>query len=97
VLLDFKTLSIMVVISSFLYAITIAFFALQANHYKGIRLYMWGAVCAALGFLLTIFYTGFPASFLTLACYFYYLGIARFLDFNFNARGTHCFLITGLI
>ena len=105
-LLDFKTLSFMVVISSFLYAITIAFFALQANHYKGIRLYMWGAVCAALGFLLTTIYTQFPqffalrfgaASFLTLACYFYYLGIARFLDFNFNARGTHCLLITGLI
>jgi hypothetical protein len=29
-LLDFKTLSLMIVISSFLYAITIAFFASQA-------------------------------------------------------------------
>lgn len=41
-LLDFKTLSLMVVITSILYAITIAFFALQANQYKGISLYMWG-------------------------------------------------------
>jgi len=44
VLLDFKTLSLMVVITSILYAITIAFFALQANQYKEIGLYMWGAI-----------------------------------------------------
>lgn len=41
-LLDFKTLSLMVVVTSILYAITIAFFALQANQYKGIGLYMCG-------------------------------------------------------
>jgi diguanylate cyclase (GGDEF)-like protein len=95
VLLDFKTLSLMVVISSFLYAITIAFFALQANQYKGISLYMWGAVCAAIGFFATTLYISFPDSillrlgagyFLILACYFYCLGIARFLDFDFNSR-----------
>lgn len=55
-LLDFKTMSLMVVISSFLYAITIAFFALQANQYKDIRLYVWGAICAPIGFFATTLY-----------------------------------------
>lgn len=105
-LLDLKTLSLVVVISSILYAITIAFFALQANQYKGIRLYMWGAICSALGFLVTMVYIRFPefavlrfvsASFMSLTCYCYYLGIARFLDFNFNLRATHYILITELI
>jgi diguanylate cyclase (GGDEF)-like protein len=95
VLLDFKTLSLMVVISSFLYAITIAFFALQANQYKGIHLYMWGAICAAIGFFATTLYSLFPSSiilrlgagyFLISACYFYCLGIARFLNFDFYFR-----------
>jgi len=95
VLLDFKTMSLMVVISSFLYAITIAFFALQANQYKGIRLYMWGAICAAIGFFATTLYSLFPDSiifrlvtgyFLISACYFYCLGIARFLNFDFDFR-----------
>jgi len=95
VLLDFKTMSLMVVISSFLYAITIAFFALQANQYKGIRLYMWGAICAAIGFFATTLYSLFPDSiilrlgtgyFLISACYFYALGIARFLNFDFDFR-----------
>lgn len=94
-LLDFKTMSLMVVISSFLYAITIAFFALQANQYKGIRLYMWGAICAAIGFFATTLYSLFPDNtilrlvtgyFLISACYFYALGIARFLNFDFNFR-----------
>jgi hypothetical protein len=95
----------MVVISSVLYAITIAFFALQANQYKGISLYMWGAICAAIGFLAGTFVAIFPdfsalrfasSSFLILACYFYCLGIARFLDFNFNAQGLLYFLVLGL-
>jgi diguanylate cyclase (GGDEF)-like protein len=106
VLLDFKTLSLMVVISSFLYAVTIAFFALQANQYKGIRLYMWGAICAVIGFLATILYSLFPeyivlrmgiGYFLLMACYFYCLGIARFLDFNFNPRWLFGFLVLCLV
>jgi hypothetical protein len=106
VLLDLKTLSLMVVITSFLYAITIAFFALQANQYKGINLYMWGAVCAAIGFLSTILYARFPEflvlrfvtnSFLTLACYFYCLGIARFLNFYFNPKGLFYLLVSAFI
>ena len=104
-LLDFKTLSLMIVISSFLYAVTIAFFALQANQYKGINLYMRGAICAAIGFLAGAFVAVFPGlsalrfvggSFLMLACYFYCLGIARFLDFNFSSRGLSSFLALGL-
>ena len=94
-LLDFKTLSVTIFISSFLYAITVAFFALQANQYKGISLYMWGAICAALGFLARPLIIAFPnvatlrfagGSFLILACYFYCLAIARLLNFNFNVR-----------
>ena len=105
-LLDFKTLSLMVVISSVLYAVTIAFFALQANQYKGISLYMWGAICAAVGFLAGLFIVIFPnfsilrfasGGFLICACYFYCLGIARFLNFNFNARWLLSFLVSGLI
>jgi diguanylate cyclase (GGDEF)-like protein len=105
VLLDFKTLSLMVVISSFLYAITIAFFALQANQYKGINLYMWGAICASLGFLATTLYPIFPelsvlrfeaSSLLTLASYFYCLGIIRFLDFDFNIKYLVYLLLSGI-
>jgi diguanylate cyclase (GGDEF)-like protein len=105
VLLDFKTLSLMVVISSFLYAITIAFFALQANQYKGISLYMWGAMCAAGGFLLGVLVTIFPqflvirfgaSSFLTLASYFYCLGIIRFLDFYFKIQYLVYILLSGI-
>ncbi len=105
-LLDIKTLSLMVVITSFLYAVTIAFFALQANQYKGISLYMWGAVCAAIGFLSTTLYSLFPDSFplrlgtgcfLTLSCYFYCLGIARFLDFDFNPRWLFGFLVLSMV
>jgi diguanylate cyclase (GGDEF)-like protein len=104
-LLDFKTLSLMVVISSFLYAVTIAFFALQANQYKGISLYMWGAIHAALGFASTTVYTQFPelfvlrfvsGGFLMLSCYFYCLGITRFLDFDFNSRWLSCCLLSGI-
>lgn len=104
-LLDFKTLSLMIVITSILYAITIAFFALQANQYKGIGLYMWGAICAAIGFLSATLYARFPellalrfvtSGFLMLACYFYSLGITRFLDFTFNARWLGYLLISGL-
>jgi diguanylate cyclase (GGDEF)-like protein len=96
----------MVAISSVLYAIIIAFFALQANQYKGIRLYMWGAISAALGFLLSMFIAVFPdililrffsSSFLILACYFYCLGIARFLNFKFNAQWLFYFLVLGII
>ena len=101
-LLDFKTISFMVVISSFLYAITIAFFALQANQYNGIRLYTWGAICAAIGFFAITLYSFFPnivalrlatGNFLIAACYFYCLGIARFLDFDFSSRWIFSFLI----
>ncbi|MFI3189566.1 hypothetical protein BCS42_00105 [Crenothrix sp. D3] len=104
-LLDFKTLSLMVVVTSILYAITIAFFALQANQYKGIGLYMWGAICAAIGFLSATLYVRFPellvlrfvtSGFLMLACYLYSLGITRFLDFTFNARWLRYLLISGL-
>jgi len=104
-LLDFKTLSLMIVISSFLYAITIAFFNSQANQYKGISLYMWGAVCAAIGFFATTLYFLFPdnlvlrfgaGDFLILACYFYCLGIARFLEFDFNSRWLFGFLVLSL-
>jgi diguanylate cyclase (GGDEF)-like protein len=95
----------MVAISSVLYAITISFFALQANQYKGIRLYMWGAISAALGFLLSIpaaispdvlMLRFFAGDFLILACYFYCLGIARFLNFNFNAKWLFYFLMSGI-
>lgn len=104
-LLDFKTLTIMVIISSFLYAVTIAFFALQANQYKGIHLYMWGAICAAIGFLLVAVYARFPeflilrgssGAFLVLACYFYCLSIVRFLDFTFNSQWLLYLLILAL-
>jgi hypothetical protein len=103
VLLDFKALSLMVVITSILYAITIAFFALQANQYKGIGLYMWGAICTAIGFLSATLYVQFPellvlrfmsSGFLMLACYLYSLGVARFLDFTFNARWLGYLLIS---
>ncbi len=104
-LLDFKTLSLMIVISSFLYAITIAFFNSQTNQYKGISLYMWGAVCAAIGFFATTLCSLFPENlvlrcgagdFLILACYFYCLGIARFLEFDFNSRWLFGFLVLSM-
>jgi diguanylate cyclase (GGDEF)-like protein len=105
VLLDFKTLSLLMVISSFLYTITISFLVLHANQYNGIKLYMWGTICAAGGFLAGVLSVIFPeffaprfaaSSFFVLACYFYCLGIARFLNFNFNWQGLFYFLVLGI-
>jgi hypothetical protein len=100
-LLNFQTLSLMVVISSVLYAVTIAFFALQANQYSGIKTYMWGAICAAAAFLFGAIYSVFQeflflrffaTAFLICACYLYCIGIASFLDFKPNYR-----LLSGLL
>jgi hypothetical protein len=104
VLLDFKTMVLLVAINSFLYAFTIAFFASQANQYKGITLYMWGAICAALGFLATVMHSTFPvplvrftaAGFLIISVYFYCLGVVRFLGFEFKVQRLYYLLASGL-
>jgi hypothetical protein len=66
---------------------------------------MWGAVCGAIGFFATTLCFLFPdnlvlrcgaGDFLILACYFYYLGIARFLEFDCNSRWLFGFIVLSI-
>ena len=105
-LLDIKTLSFMLMLASVLYAITIVFFATLAHTYKGINLYMLGAIFSAMGFLVGAIFTSYPENnilrfigtvTLNLACYFYSLGIIKFLEVNFNNKKLLYCLILSLI
>ena len=101
-LLDLKTMLFMVVITSVLYAITIGFFAKQANQYLGIKTYMWGAFFSALGFLSGMVYYLYPNAinvrFLSvvsfnISSYFYCLGIGVFLEVRVYKIALRYFLL----